>query len=295
MTTAPVEATPSFRGGLVRMLIGPESMGFTFSVLLHTLMLLVMALWVFDLTIPIEELLISGSSKVGIQHDLLESPEISLTAAGGELKAERLVPPSALLPPTSPDFELPAGVKQAVEKVAVEGAGNDDKQGDGNDDDGKAKAPTGGSRRTANAVTKGSFTAWTVPEKPVPRKPYYVIIEVRVPKKFGTRYKADDLAGIIRGNESKFGFDRDYRQRIPWDDTLKKLGGPTYRRHTFRIGARDKWIWLNPRARYKIIPVIGGRAKIAIKVPGADVPRIKDTITIRSKLLKEKQTLEIVF
>lgn len=295
---APAEdAFQQFDAGVLRLLIRPESWGLTFSMLLHVLMLLIMALWVFPGKIPLEELLTIGShSKVGIEHNLTESPEISLTAAGGELKAERLVAPSELLVPPSPDFELPASVDRSLARDAAEGIGKDKKQGVGNEDEGIASAPTGGAKRTGNAVTRGSFTAWTVPEKPKPRQPYYVLIEIRVPKKFGKRYKADDLSGSIRGNDSTVNAKyKDYEQEIPWDRKLPLLGGPTYRRHTFRIDARKNWIWLNPRARHKIVPVVNGTAKIAIKVPGAAVQRVKDTINIRSKLLNEKQKLEIVF
>jgi hypothetical protein len=47
-----------------------------------------------------------------------------------------------------------------------------------------------------------------------------------------------------------------------------------------------------PRGRF--LPVKDDVAQLAVPVPGAE-RQVKDTIVVRSKLLKEQQTLEIVF
>ena len=69
------------------------------------------------------------------------------------------------------------------------------------------------------------------------------------------RYRGSDLSGLVIGTD-------EYRQPI-------KLGSRTY-------------------------PVQDGRVQIRIRVPGAD-QLVRDTIRVESKILSEKQVIEIVF
>ena len=207
------------------------------------------------------------------------------------------VPASRLLAPPSDSGTLPTDLTDSIDSNPEKTDGAGKSKGEGEDDTGKGTAPQGDVKVSKNVVQKGSFRVWAVPEKPVPKKPYYIYIEVTVPKKIRRRYRVSDLVGTIRGNESQYDKgSEDYVQTIPWDLRLAKLGGPIYRRHTFgRDTRRKRWYWINPKRRNTILPVVNGKAVLMIKVPGADTQRIKDTIIIRSKLLKEKQTLEIVF
>ncbi|MCA9019589.1 MAG: hypothetical protein KDA74_05575, partial [Planctomycetaceae bacterium] len=87
------------------------------------------------------------------------------------------------------------------------GKGTGDSEGDGSGEGGgefKLK-PMG------NAVTAGSFTAWTVPKDPDLNEDYLIIIQVKLPVSYkSTRYRASDLSGLVLGTD-------DHRQAIPWD------------------------------------------------------------------------------
>jgi hypothetical protein len=108
------------------------------------------------------------------------------------------------------------------------------------------------------AVVKGSFTVWTVPEDPNPYQDYLIIIQVRLPK--NTRqYERNDLSGIVIGTDK-------------YEQTLPGFGLP----------------------RGRLLPIKDDVAQLAVPVPGAE-RLVKDSITVESKLLKEKQQIEIVF
>ena len=138
-----------------------------------------------------------------------------------------------------------------------------------------------------NAVRKGSFTAWTVPtfginyskrfgepdpkpgDSPRPGQPYHIIIQMKIPRGKTTYALASDLTGKIVGTDG-------YRQRIP--------------ENTLVLGADGK-TFVQPRGS---IRVKNGLVHIQVFVPGAE-RLVKDTIEISSKMLKEEQTLELVF
>ncbi len=109
----------------------------------------------------------------------------------------------------------------------------------------------------SRVFTKGSFTVWTEPNDPKPSERYAIIIEVKLDKNT-KRYPLRDLSGFVVGTDG-------YKQHF---------GGPT-------------------EAGY--VPVKNNRARLqATIVPGA-AQLVKDTITVESKLLEEKQEIEIIF
>ncbi len=109
------------------------------------------------------------------------------------------------------------------------------------------------------AVAKGSFTVWTVPKDPKPGEQYNIMIQIQLPKTNKlTRIPKSDVKGHIVGTD---GY-KDY------------FGGPA-----------EKGFILVKKGKVLLDP---------IPVPGAQ-KLVKDIITVESKLLKEKQTLEIVF
>jgi hypothetical protein len=110
-------------------------------------------------------------------------------------------------------------------------------------------------QKGANAVSQGSFTVWTVPEDPEPGQNYTIIIQIKLPKKV-RRYPTRDLSGIVIGSDL-------WRQPIPGN-------APKYLR------------------------VVNHRTQLQVRVPGA-ARHVQDTIRIRSRILKEKQTLQILF
>lgn len=106
-----------------------------------------------------------------------------------------------------------------------------------------------------SAITKGSFTVWTDPEDPRPRMPYDIVIQIKLPE--GSRqYRLNDLSGKVIGTDG-------YVKVIKYASNDRR-------------GVKD------------------GVAQISIRIPGA-AQLIRDEIQVRSRLLKEEQTIEIVF
>jgi hypothetical protein len=125
------------------------------------------------------------------------------------------------------------------------------------------------------AVTKGSFTAWTEPEIPEVGRPYLIIIEVRLPK--GVKgYRINDLSGTVRGTDG-------YGQSIPFDSNQKNSSFYTDEnvKHRIQTGSET-------------IKVRANKIQLGVQVPGAQ-KLVRDTIEIRSRRLREKQKLELVF
>lgn len=125
-----------------------------------------------------------------------------------------------------------------------------------------------------NAVTRGSFTAWADPARPAPRQAYWIYIEVKLPSNVGG-YQVNDLSGRLVGTDGYTrGVGRDSRGALdgafipPWAN----LG--TIPQDQFQVNAQT--------------------ARIAVWVPGAE-ELVRDTVSIRSDLLNENQSLEIVF
>ncbi len=106
---------------------------------------------------------------------------------------------------------------------------------------------------------KGSFSAWTIPDDPEPGQDYAIVIVVKLPKRV-KRYRASDLVGLVVGTDG-------YRQTVP---------GPQYARGSVYLPMKDH------------------TAKLVVKVPGG-ASRVRDVINIRSKMLKEKQKIELEF
>lgn len=111
------------------------------------------------------------------------------------------------------------------------------------------------------AVSKGSFSAWTEPADPKPFQDYLIVIHVQVPARIKT-YSEKDLSGFMTGTDG--------HQTPIGQYTGNKFPKKFY-------GMFD--------AEHKLL---------AIRIPGAKA-KVKDTIKVESRALKEKQTLEIVF
>ena len=106
-----------------------------------------------------------------------------------------------------------------------------------------------------SAITKGSFTVWTEPEDPRPRMPYDIVIQIKLPEG-SKQYRLNDLSGKVIGT----------------DGYVKVIKYPSNERR----GVKD------------------GVAQVSIRIPGA-AQLIRDVIEVRSRLLKEEQSIEIVF
>jgi len=106
------------------------------------------------------------------------------------------------------------------------------------------------------AITKGSFTVWTEPEDPMPGERYKIMIRVKL-KTNAKRIRRSDIKGSVVGT----------------DGYSDHFGGPTEAGY---YTVRDK------------------RVQFHVVVPGA-VELVKDVIKVESKMLDEKQRIEIVF
>lgn len=111
----------------------------------------------------------------------------------------------------------------------------------------------------ARVVTKGSFSAWTVPADPTPGEPYYIHILVKLPEKI-ERYRTSDLSGLVIGTDK-------YTQKLPGKTILRM---------------------------HKYLPIKDHKALLVVAVPGAE-ELVRDVIKVRSKTLNEEQELEIEF
>jgi hypothetical protein len=107
--------------------------------------------------------------------------------------------------------------------------------------------------------SKGSFTVWTDPQDPAPNQDYHIVVQVDVSeaRNRGGRYPKRDISGSVVGTDN-------YRQRF---------------------GGREATGYFD---------VVKNRVQFQILVPGA-VQLVRDTIEVRSEMLKEQQTIEIVF
>lgn len=107
----------------------------------------------------------------------------------------------------------------------------------------------------ARAVSEGSFSVWTEPSSPQAGEPYRIIIQIRLPPEL-EKYNVKDLQGVVVGSDG-------YRKPIP--GYLKGF-----------------------------LPVQDGYARLVIPIVSAD-EHVRDTVLVKSRLLKESQKLLIAF
>ncbi len=222
-----------------------ESLGsFACSALVHGLVLLGLGCFIWNST---EHELIGIVGGFAGPEDLTADPfidsELALDPGGSSIPVE-MVSVSDQLTSENSRTEIPAlpgGV----------GAGTGTGEGDGTASE--LSAPM--VRIPDSAVTKGSFTAWTEPEDPVPYKDYIIIIRVQLPSNI-QKYRARDISGLVIGTDG-------WKQpiRFPSSQVLQPEEGAVF---------------------------------FQVKVPGAR-QLVRDTVRIESKLLKEKQVLNLEF
>lgn len=149
------------------------------------------------------------------------------------------------------EIERPGDLVQGIGTGIGEGTGRGKGHGMpiGNLTDGYSMPGSG------KVVSKGRFSAWTVPTDPKPRQSYLIVIQVDWPKTSDRRTlqaRRFDVSGTVSGSDS-------YVQSIE------------------RTG------YFVPKANQMIIPVPGGEQNV------------RDVIQVRSKMLNESQEIAIVF
>lgn len=125
------------------------------------------------------------------------------------------------------------------------------------------------------AVTKGSFTAFTIPANPKPRQSYTIVIEIRVANDV-KKFRVSDLTGQVRGSDG-------YVQKLPFDSRTPSASGYPSENDTIKTLDNST-----------VLDVVNNRVQLVIKVPGA-AQLVKDEIRIHSKKLREAQVLKLVF
>ena len=229
--------------------------GFSVSMAVHGIVLLIMALWAIELQSD------RGGLSVSARQGTEETNELEIIDTAAELSGGS--PMKLTAPPINLASHDAPGVPVELLPAAVggmgEGAGSGTGEGLGQGDGANLETiilPGGG-----KAVRKGSFTVWTIPPDPGPRQDYAIIIEVDLPDELRLRrYPKRDLYGEVKGTDN-------FRMRIPGN---------------------------NLRDRAGFLPIRNGKVQYTIGIPGAE-RLVKDRIKVGSKLLDESQTLELVF
>lgn len=237
----------------------------------------------YGVSLIVHTMLLAGMSAI-IYHSMDENQSISMIITDAdampveftEIMDLKMEPPGgaqAQLPQLQPVPLNPAltDISSSLLDSAASIAGNDGDEGAPGDNLGFAfSMPEGG-----KVVSKGSFSAWTVPEDPEPRKDYMIVIRIRLPEKTKL-YRISDLSGKVEGSDY-------YVQHLPFDPERKDLIPRTER------GGQIVQVRKNDRLR-----VIKNHVQIMIPVKGA-ASLVRDAIQVKSRMLKEDQQLEIVF
>lgn len=228
-----------------------SAMGYGVSLLFHAVLLIILSLILLS-TLSEDEYfstVVMEEDAEPMEFDVLDT-RIDMPA-GGDTALEdpvlQTLPNQAL---EIPQDLLTSQLQSSMEEALSNALGSEKGLGDGLGGTLKFAMPKSG-----KVVTKGRFTAWTVPEDPKPEEDYKVIIQIRLSKHL-KRYPRSDLTGIVVGTDG-------YKQVIPG-------AGPRF------------------------LPLKNNVTQLVITVPGA-FKLVKDRIQIRSRMLKEQQVLQIVF
>ncbi len=238
------------RQKVILWITGSAGLGYLLSLMTHISALMILAYVFFpqlvgDRGFSLEMSANEGDSAEELIDTKFEMPEIAAVTEA----------PNVILPmipsPTITEAELPEDISARIQESVGNGISEAEPSaasGEGGDFAG----PPG-----KNAVFKGSFAAWTVPEDPEPGEDYKIVVRVKLPERVKRRYPVSDLSGVVIGTDG-------YRQVIPGITKLKTL------------------------------KVLRGYTQFDVTVPGA-YRLVKDKIIVRSKMLEEEQLLEIVF
>ena len=237
----------SLRDARARMQRYFDAVGFGSSLGVHLLILLVLWFWLLPQIPKDEPMIVSsmGNNSEGPLFEDIPDLEIEVTEINRDV------------PTLTVDSASQALSVNSLLAVAGGTAGEGNSSGVG--------FPRPGSGRV---FSKGSFTAWTIPDDPEPYKPYLIIIQVRLPNSI-TKYSQNDISGQLVGDdgyETPIGSWRGGRISRQGENFDKKYYGD------FDMAAKQ----------------------FVIKIPGGK-QKVKDRIEIESNILKEKQVIIIEF
>lgn len=233
------------------------------SLIVHVVLLFCMSLYIFDMYDDNEAVSLVASESNDLPMEFDEIVALQLDTAGNADETE--LPQNQTLPLQA---DLVATSDAAIDLAKYAGSGDGQ---DGEDSSGMLFAmPSGG-----QVVSAGSFSAWTVPKDPGPGEDYKIVIMVKVPEK-RTLYPISDLSGEVIGTDG-------FSLEVPFGKFRDRYGTRIQRRGLLAFPRR------NDRVR-----VVDGQVQIVVDIPGAS-RLVKDTIEVKSRMLKEDQTLEIEF
>ncbi|MCH7686302.1 MAG: hypothetical protein IH899_06435 [Planctomycetes bacterium] len=249
----------SWQQKAIRRLAGFAATGYGVSLLFHVVMLILFSLFILPHALDNRfQINATEGEREGAEDKLVELVDTRLDFPSKTLDS---MSPINLMPIPLPTHDSARVIETIQQRI-------DAGLGDFDGEDGGGAFP-GGGKKGKNAVTKGSFTAWTVPDDPRPGQPYFIFIEVNLPKKI-RRYDSKDLTGHVIGTDG-------------YTTPIGYYGGgritPEGRWHERRYYGR-----FNRRKKQLVIPI-----------PAAREALVEDTIKVRSKVLKEEQSLKIVF
>lgn len=257
------EPPKNWKEWLVRWLTGKEARSVVTSIAFHTVLLLCMSLILFTQIGDNEAI----SMIMGEENALPTFEEVDMTfeQTGGELtQAPQL---------QKVQQESAESILQSDFNEMFNPPGTGEGTGGGEGFDFAFKMPTSG-----KAVTKGSFTAWTVPKDPKPGQDYKIVIQIKVPETVN-RYRIADLSGRVIGTDK-------YTLDIPYENQFNRYGTKIQK------SSRSEKLDFVKRGDYA--RVVDNQVQVIVDVEGAK-QLVQDTIEVKSRMLKEEQKLEIVF
>lgn len=143
----------------------------------------------------------------------------------------------------------------AVDAAATASVSTSSNSQDAADAPAPAKISSAAASVPPSAVSEGSFSVWTEPSEPRAGESYKIVIQVRLPEKT-QRFPVSDLQGVVIGSDG-------YRKPIP--------------------GSVSGYL-----------PIENGYVRFVVPIVSADV-NVRDTVMIRSRMLKETQKLVLQF
>jgi len=247
-------------------LISNATCGYGVSLIFHMVMLGGMSAIVYHSMDENQSISMTITEVDAMPIEFTEIMDLTVEPGGS---AQQQLPQLQKIPISASEAEISSSLLDSTASVA----GSDGDGGDAGEGFGfMFTMPEGG-----KAVSKGSFSAWTVPEDPEPYQRYMIVIRIRVPENV-KQYRLSDLSGKVEGSDS-------YVQYLPFDPNpaFKELGARSER--------GGQVIKLRSSSR---LPVIKNHVQLMIPVKGGDT-LVRDTIHVRSRMLDEDQKLEIEF
>lgn len=259
--TAPVEAPQNWKARAAAWIASMAAMGYGVSLFLHLAAIGALSVVVLGPKFVSKPLGIDADAGGGFgQGSMFDGDSFDPGGSGAsEATTDVEIVPGLVGAGMSADA-LTSEVQQDALAAAGLGVGGKEGNGQGSgegDGIGDGKGLPFAMPGAGKVTTKGSFAAWTVPEDPKPEEDYTIVIQIRLPPGVKKIPKRDLEGSIVEGTDK-------YRLHIP-----------TPRMPTF-------------------LPVSGAFAQLVVPVPGAR-SLVRDKITVKSRILKESQTLEIEF